>query len=186
MVWVGGIMSKLKITDLKKYLKAKDNKELEEEIVEIVKLFPNVKEYYEAKIYSSNEDDIMEKYRKVIKNEFFPERGFGKLRYSIAQKAITDYKKIATKPRNVAELMISYVEYGVEFTNEFGDIDEKFYGNMERMYQKAIEFIFDNDLENFFQKRCEKIMENSRIIGYGFEYNMDEIFSMYFDVEEEL
>ena len=55
------------------------------------------------------------------------DRGFGKLRYSAMKKALEDFRKLSNNPESIAELMISHVEYGVEFTNEYGDIDEKFY-----------------------------------------------------------
>ena len=34
------------------------------------------------------------------------------------------------------ELMLTYVENGVKFTNEYGDIDEKFYDKIGEMLEK--------------------------------------------------
>ena len=42
--------------------------------------------------------------------------------------------------------MIQYVENGVKFTNAFGDIDEPFYYSMESMFEKALEYIVENNL----------------------------------------
>lgn len=75
-------MNNLKINDLKKYLRNRNDDELINEIIELVKLYPNVKEYYKAKLLPQSEVEIFEKYKNIIKNEFFPDRGFGKLRYS--------------------------------------------------------------------------------------------------------
>ena len=78
-------MANLKLTDLKTYLKSKSNEELTKEIVELVKLFPDIKQYYAVKLNPASESDIFEKYKNTIKNEFFPDRGFGKMRYSNKQ-----------------------------------------------------------------------------------------------------
>jgi hypothetical protein len=177
-------MQKLKITDLRKYLRTKDNQGLEQEILDLVKLFPNVKEYFEAKIYGENEDELLKKYEKIVRNEFFPDRGFGKLRFSVAQKAISDFKKISKIPRNVADLMVSYVEYGVEFTSTYGDVDQKFYSSIANMFVKCCEYIAANDMEDDFHERCERIMSNSQNIGWGFGDYIAEIYYNYFDIED--
>jgi len=41
--------------------------------------------------------------------------------------AIKEFQKISSIPENIAELMLFYAEIGVEFTNTYGDIDEKFF-----------------------------------------------------------
>lgn len=49
--------------------------------------------------------------------------------------------------------MMPYVENGVEFTNCYGDIDERFYNNIAGMYEKSIDVILENSLENDFKDR---------------------------------
>jgi hypothetical protein len=61
-------MSNLKINDLKKCLKEKSDTELISEIVELVKLYPNVKEYYSSKLLPESEVEVFEKYKNMIKN----------------------------------------------------------------------------------------------------------------------
>jgi hypothetical protein len=45
------------------------------------------------------------------------------------KKAVSDFERVSKEPKNFADLMISYVEFGVDFTNDYGDIDEQFYNN---------------------------------------------------------
>ncbi|WP_371366207.1 hypothetical protein SRRS_06650 [Sporomusa rhizae] len=178
-------MQQLKMTDLKKYLANKTQEELVKEIGDLCKRFPNVKEYYAANLVPDAEQDILEKYRKIIKNEFFPDRGMGKLRYSVINKAISDFKKLSKTPLNVAELMVSGVEYGIEFTNAYGDIDEKFYVKMAAMFEAAANYVNQEDLENTYQKRFWEMVDESSDIGWGFNEALMEIYYSYFNDEDE-
>ena len=176
-------MGEVKVTELKKFLASLNEVQLKGEITELFKLFPAVKEYYKVKLDPAGEKDILEKYNKIIEDEFFPDRGFGKLRYSVMKKALEDFRKISRSPENIAELMISYAENGVEFTNEYGDIDQKFYNNIEGMYEKALKFVFEENLNQQFQDRFRKIMEASDGIGWGFSDGLCDLYYSYYEDE---
>ena len=51
-------MGNLKITDLKKYLKNKNEEELLQEILTLTKTFKDVKEYYNLKINPESEKNL--------------------------------------------------------------------------------------------------------------------------------
>ncbi|MFZ5945299.1 MAG: DUF6155 family protein [Bacillota bacterium] len=176
-------MSQIKLSDLKSYIHTLDEKTLKAEIAELFKIYPNVKEYFSLKINPANEVEILAKYKKIVENEFFPERGFGRLRYSVLKKAVSDFKKIAKNPKNVADLMISYAEKGIEFTNTYGDIDEKFYNNILNMYETALDYVNKKDLEDVFQTRLIKVLDEGKDIGWGFSECLDELYYTYFNVE---
>jgi len=178
-------MSETKLSELDIFLSSKSKEELKKEIIQLFQAFPQVQEYFSTKIDPEAESKILSKYRRVIKNEFFPKDDEPSLRYSVINKAISDFGKISRTPENVAELMVSCAEYGVDFTNEYGDINEDFYINIERMYEKAILYISKNNLEDHFQKRCKKIMEESEGIGWGFGDAMADIYFENFDGYEE-
>ncbi|OCL26767.1 hypothetical protein U472_11815 [Orenia metallireducens] len=171
----------MKVKELRDYLKTLENKEMINELVELFKTFPDVKEYYLAKLKPEYLEEILEDYRKVIVDEFFPARGDGKLRYSVMKKAISDFKKISDDSVHITELMLTYVEQGVKFTNTYGDIDERFYINIENMFNNTLDYIVKNNLENQFRKRCKKAMDNSSGIGWGFADSMMEIYYSYFN-----
>jgi uncharacterized protein YktA (UPF0223 family) len=178
-------MANLKITDLKAYLKDKSSDELSKEIIELVKLFPDIKQYYTVKINPASERGVFEKYKNIIKNEFFPERGFGKMRYLNVNKAISDFKKTSNNVELYGELLLYYADIGVDFTNEYGDIDERFYLNIEKAYDSALSYISMNDLLDKYYNYASKILSKADGIGWGFTDSMNEIYCQYYsDLED--
>ena len=71
-------------------------------------------------------DWVLESFRRVIRNEFFPDKGLGGLRLDLVRKAVMDYSKGSGDLAGTMELMLFFVENVVEFVNEYGDIDEEF------------------------------------------------------------
>ncbi|RAM50990.1 MAG: hypothetical protein C6Y22_14150 [Hapalosiphonaceae cyanobacterium JJU2] len=107
---------KINLNHLKQYLKNCSQEELVSDIAELFKKFPSVKDYYQIKLYPQEEKEIAAKYKKIIESEFFPSRGLGKARLSVAKKAISDYKKVCQTDAALIDVMLFYVEQGVKFT----------------------------------------------------------------------
>ncbi|XGV97260.1 MAG: DUF6155 family protein [Leptolyngbya sp. BL-A-14] len=166
----------LSLTVLKQYLKDCPKEELAKDIVELCKRFQPVKDYYQLKLNPEDETHVIAKYKQTIEHEFFPARGYGKARLSVAKKAITEYKKVCRNPVNMADIMLFYVEQGVKFTNAYGDIDESFYNSMESMYGDAIKWVIKYEIQEMFQKRFQKIVEDTSGIGWGFYDTLLEIY----------
>ena len=76
-----------------------------------------VKQYYTIKLDTQGAQRVLETYKNIITHEFFPNRGLGKARLSIAKKAISDFKKLSDSPMCNADIMLHYVENGVQFTD---------------------------------------------------------------------
>jgi hypothetical protein len=170
----------MKINDLKRNLKELTKEDLIKDIVDLFKKSEFAKDYYISKYSTDNNSlPLLNKYKEIIQNEFLPERGDGKGRLSVAKKAITEFKKISQDKTLIAELMIYYVEVGVDYTNTFGDINESFYTSMEGMYEKAIKFIVDNKLVHLFKDRCIKIVHETDGIGWGFHDELKSICCTY-------
>jgi hypothetical protein len=160
-------MSKTNVTTLKKYLDQLSKQALIAEISDLFVKFDYVNDYYAAKLNPVDAERVLQKYKTVLKDEFFPSRGFGTLRASVAKKAISDYKKVAGDPHGLADLMLFYIEMGVKFVYIYGDIKEIFYTSMESMYAKVLELLFKQGMQEQFQDRCEKLVRNAGGIGYG-------------------
>ena len=175
------IMRKLTARELRKYLETKSTTDLVSDIVLFFTQFDGVKEYYSAHLGHGYSEDLLEKYKTIIRKEFFPTRGFGSARLSIARKAITDYKKVSQNLLGLVDLMLFYVEMGVRFTNEYGDITEAFYNSMESVYDGALKLITSNDLHEHFQIRCQKIVTDTRNIGWGFHDTLNDMYQTAFD-----
>lgn len=175
-------MAKLNQRTLKLHLKHLSREELLAEIALLFDKFPKVKEYYQTKLGSEDSQGVLEKYKAIIEKEFNPPRGFPKARLSVAKKAISDFKKVGDSLVDLADLMVCYVEAGVKFTLEFGDIDEPFYNSMEGMFEKAAIHITRHNLHAQFEPRCLQIVRNTNGMGWGFHDTLGQIYDEYFSV----
>jgi hypothetical protein len=174
-------MKKLTVTELKKELKLKSNDELIKEILELYKKFPDVKDYYSSNLSTGGMLEVLEKYKKIVQNEFFPSRGFSKLRLSVAKKAVNDFKKTSNSDFDIADIMFHYVENGVEFTNEYGDIDDPFYSSMESMFETALKFICKSEITKDFYTRCKQIVDDTSGMEWGFHDQLSYLFENYLE-----
>jgi len=178
-------MGKLTVTDLKKHLNSKSREELTNEIIGLYKKFSDIRDYYASTLSKDGMRDVLEKYKKIIKDEFFPVRGFGKLRLAVARKAVNDFGKISNSNSDMADIMLFYVENGVEFTNAYGDINEQFYSSIETMYEAALKHICKSELVEDFYTRCEQIVSDTSGIGWGFHDTLGDLFGGYLDKDAE-
>ena len=175
-------MAKLNQRTLKLHLKHLSREELLDEIAMLFDKFTKVKEYYQAKLGAEDNQGVLEKYKAIIEKEFNPPRGLPKARLSVAKKAISDFKKINSSAVGLADLMLAYVEAGVEFTRYYGDINEPFYNSMEGMFEKAAIQITKHNLHDQFESRCRQIVRDTSQTGWGFHDTLSEIYEEYFDV----
>ena len=171
----------MKISELRKHLKESGQDLLIKDIVDLYQKSEFVEDYYITKYNADNSLTVLIKYKEIIEHEFFPIHGDGKARLSVAKKAITEFKKISNDKTATAELMIFYVETGVQYTDCYGDINEPFYLSMEGMYKRALDFIVKNSLEDKFQDRCLKIVNDTVNMGWGFHDELCESYYAYFD-----
>ncbi len=177
-------MAKLNQRTLKQHLNHLSREELLDEIGMLFDKFAKVKEYYQTKLGGGAGQEVLEKYKAVIEKEFNPPRGLPKARLSVAKKAISDFKKVSNSPVDLADLMVAYVEAGVGFTLEFGDIDEPFYISMEGMFEKAAIHITKHRLHDQFVDRCRQIVDDTRDMGWGFHDALSEIYEEYFGASD--
>jgi hypothetical protein len=173
-------MKQITLRELKRYLNDRSQTELINDIAELFNRLDAVKDFYSFRLVGGYDEQLVETHKQRIKNEFFPTRGFGSAKLSVARKAITDYKKVASSAEGVVELMVFYVEMGVRFTNEYGDIDEAFYNSMESMYEQAAKLIVKHEMQDKFESRCRKIVSDTSGIGWGFHDELSELYAEYF------
>ena len=111
----------------------------------------------------------LESYRKKIVEQFFPSRGEAKLKLGEARKTIRDYRKATGNVPGTAELLMTYVEKGVEFTNEYGDIDERFYSSIESALDELAALLRTHaELYPSLAERLDKVEQLTDGIGWGF------------------
>ena len=168
------------LTDLKKELKKFDKDKLIDLVVDLYKKNKAVKGFFDFYI-NPNERELFEKYRYKVFAAFYPKRGFN-YKLKDGKQAISDFKKLGASADLLADLMLFYVETGVKFTNDFGDIDESFYSSLEKAYVQALTLMRKEELLEKFADRASNIIKDADGIGWGFhDYLSDVYFDFYSD-----
>ena len=164
--------SDLKWSDLKKSLQETDRKKLIDAIRDLYRLSEDNRRFLQARFMNLEvSGGVLDAYREGIQNEFFPKKGYGELRYSVAEKAINDYSKASGDFAGTMELMFFYVENGVKFTSKYGDIDEEFYLEIYGMLEKfctQLKTPEGQTLYAHFRERLFEICRKTRGMGWGF------------------
>ncbi|MCF7946651.1 MAG: DUF6155 family protein [Spirochaetia bacterium] len=171
------------VKELKKELVNLEKEELIGIITDLYKKAPMAKEVLDVSYNPSILKEKFEKYKKKITDEFFPEKGYGRLQYSEIRNAISKFSKISNDPHYIAELLLAHVQYGIDFTNAYGDIDEQFYGNIEKALQRLLVHLDKNNLLDAYKKKCLHFVDETEEIGWGFHEEISDLVYQYYDIE---
>ena len=162
------------LRDIKKELKKLDKGGLINLISELYKKDKSTKEFLD--FYAKpNERELFNKYRDIVFEAFYPSRGH-ELKLRNGKKAISDFKKFSPSSDLVAELMLFYVATGVDFTNDFGDIDEGFYSSLETTFVAAMKLMENENLLEKFAGQVSIIVNETHGIGWGFHDYICEVY----------
>lgn len=165
--------------ELKKGLESFDKKRLIDLISDLYDKNKSVKEYLDYYI-SPNEKATFEIYKIKVREAFYPKRGFG-FKIAIGKKAISDFRKLKPSADSLIDLLMCYVESGVEFTNDYGDINEGFYSSIESVYHDAMKLIDKNGLHDNYKIRAFEILKETENIGWGFHDTLSDFYSEIYD-----
>jgi hypothetical protein len=172
------------LTDIKKELKKFDKDKLINIIADLYKTNKSVKEFFDFYV-NPNERQLFNKYRDKVFEAFYPKRGFN-YKLKDGKQAISDFKKVGPSAGLLADLMLFYVETGVKFTIDFGDIDEVFYSSMETTYVAALTLMRKENLLDKFADRAGKVVSETSDIGWGFhDYLCDAHSNFYSDYSDD-
>ncbi|MEM1135419.1 MAG: DUF6155 family protein [Bacteroidota bacterium] len=167
-------------SELNKYLKEMDNKELIQEINKLYSKFSEVKKYYEMEL-TGDTTAIVEEYKTKIKKEYFPTRGYGQARNSVSRKIVNDFKKISVFDKDIIDLLLYRVEIMLDFTMAYGDIDEAFYSSLESSFEEAMKLIAKEKLQDDYEKQCKAFIKVSYNFGWGVYDNLTYLYQEYFE-----
>ena len=164
--------------------KAKLRKKLEllpkENVIRVImELYDNCKEarQYLDHYAEPNSKDECERFKQVIRKEFFPTREFSERpSFATCRKVISDFKKMKPDPYFLADLMLYYIENGCEYTMTFGDMWEQYYVTFEKKFEKTMEHITKNNLFPIFYARIEQML-NATDCGWGFSDTLWQIYT---------
>ncbi len=146
------------------------------------------RDFIQARCHAADSGgEVLETYRKRIVEQFFSKRadGIGALKLGEARKAIRDYRKATSNLSGTAELLMTYVENGAEFTHDYGDIDERFYNSVESALEELAGLLRGEAQEMYpqFSERLARVEQITEGIGWGFG---DFVADVVWQLEEEL
>lgn len=154
------------LTDIKKELKKLDKEKLIDLVADLYKKNKSVKEFFDFYV-NPDESELFKKYRDKVFEAFYPKRGYS-YKLKDGKQAISDFKKLGPATELLANLMLFYVETGVKFTNDFGDINEAFYKSLATTFVDALRIMNKENFLDKFEERVEKIIDDTSGIGWGF------------------
>jgi hypothetical protein len=171
------------LTDVKKELRKLDKEKLIDLLVDLYKKNKTVKEFFDFYV-NPNEREIFEKYRDKIFEAFYPKRGYN-YKLKDGKQVISDFKKLGTSTDLLADLMLFYVETGVKFTNDYGDINEPFYKSLATTFVDSLTLMNKENLLDKFEERVEKIVDDTNGIGWGFHDFLVQVWIDFYPTEDE-
>jgi len=168
-------------TELKKHLLSLTKEQVIEQVLGLYDTCKPAKEYFE---YFLNPDEKAKfvKYKAVIVSEFFTNTliGIGKLRFSVAKKAIADFRSLNPSPELLGDLIVTLPEMACKFTREYGDMSEQFYTSAVHNFELALKFLKKNGLLEQFKLRCQDCVKHAEPCGYGFADEISGLFGEYY------
>jgi hypothetical protein len=82
-----------------------------------------------------------------------------KLRLGKGKKAIAEFKKYDPSKVLIADLMLSYVEYGVEYIHYNGKYSMPMSNSIAVVYAQALALMGEEEILDEFAERAKKIVE---------------------------
>ena len=165
--------------DLTKFLVDLTKEELEKEVEKLYVKFKEVKTYYDIEL-SGDTSAIVNEIKAKIKKEYMPDRGHGQARSSVVKKVIDDFAKVSIFPSDLVDVILYRVEMGIEFSDNYGDINEAFYSSAENAFERALKLIEKHQLHSDFKLRCKEIVYSTRGYGWGFHDELSYFYDEYY------
>lgn len=166
---------------LKKKLSKLNKEQLIEHILDLYDKNSSAKEFYKFYLNPTNEKELAEKYKKLIRKEFNVENPMKSTeKFSVAKKVISDFKNLQTSPESLADVMLYLPESACELTALYGDYSEQFYNSAYNNYKTALEFIDRQNLLEQFRLRAEQCVKWASPCGYGFADAIEDVYYQYY------
>jgi hypothetical protein len=121
---------------------------------------------------------------KAIAKAFNPPRGFPSFKPAEAKKAVQQFAKLAPKHEAI-EMMLLFVQSGIQATTQYGDIDEAFYISLEDMWESALDLILQYQgvlgILQYQLPKLKRILATAQGFGWGFTDQMNDVFALFME-----
>ncbi len=125
-------------------------------------------------ITGQRDDRLLENYRQRIEDAFFAGDEWGMPQTPnmlVTARLITGYRQATSDILGTLDLMLTFVETGTRFTQEFGDIDEPFYEGLELMLADFRDLLLahpDLYAKAGLAQRLVKLQRDAGWLGWGY------------------
>ena len=157
------------VAQLKKLLAERSKDEIIDFILSLYKSSAAVKQAISAVLSEDYAMQLLEDAKKKLDKIFFP-ANIARTGFSLkeAKAVVSNFVKVCPNDRLVARLNFHFAKNAVDFTNDFGDIDEPFYNALANHFANAAEVIaLYPDMREEFMPQLEKLADETRDIGWG-------------------
>ncbi len=144
-------------------------------ILELYSAHKDVKTYLD--FYAEpDEEGLLENYKKVIESEFVYVKRFPRMRFSVARKAIADYRRLHPRPEFLADLMLYLVELSIELAFDTGIASDSYFKSVSSNFVAACKYIYEKDLFEAFKTRLAHCEKQGQHIGWGWGFVMSDCY----------
>lgn len=150
------------IANIRKELKKHDKDGLIDLIEYLYKNNKYAKEYLNFYI-DPNEAELFLKYKQKVYEAFFPRVGH-KIRLGRGKKAIAEFKKYDPSKTLIADLMLSYVEYGVKYIHYKGKYSMTLSNSIASVYHQVLTLMNDEEILDEFAERAKMVVEGTYLM----------------------
>jgi hypothetical protein len=175
-------------SEIKAGLRHIDEQGLVSMIRDLYQLSKENKIFLASRMGIGEPEAMLEPYRRDIRRQFNPDRGFPKLDLAAARKVLNDFRRVSSHVEATAELLVYYVEQGVICTLNYGDIHEQFYRSLESAFVEAATLIRESGdprLTGRFRPRLRGIVSDTVDIGWGFHDYLQDVYWNEYPAEHE-
>lgn len=178
----GAASGKVGKREVKAFLAGCSREELAEQILALYDDFAPVRERYQARLRRDDEP-VRARYRTRIDRAFGVGRSFPDPDVRAAKQAVAEYRKVASSVEGIADVMLHYVEAGMEPLALYGLDHPSLPGSLLRMYHDALAHVAKHGLEDGFRDRSSEIVRQAQRCGLLYEFL--EIHHEFFEIEPE-
>jgi len=168
---------------LKKELKHLEKEHLVELVLDIYKRSKEAKAFLDFFV-DPNEKELFEKYKNKVYEAFYPKKGY-KVKIAQGKKAISEFKKFETSADLQAELMLFFVETGVELSLHYGYLTQGFFTSQVKMLETALRLMKSEELLKKYQPPISKILEIADQGYFQFHDALEDVYLQYYGEDEE-
>jgi hypothetical protein len=145
------------------YLNELSKEELINEVKKLYSKFKPVKEYYALEL-GNDTTALLNEYKRKLDKIFSPRGNFLNPNLKEANSIINQFSKVSVFIVDKIDLMLYKIELIKKFLEEWGHEFSNMVNSFISTYDKVVDLIHENDLEEHFRTRCEEIE------AYGMNY----------------